>query len=89
MKNYREEWWFPRKVGKETAERLREDYSNTEEKSDEELLWEFGYATHKYENPALWDHVGDASEAYEKLADAFLELLEEYEEKYIWGKESE
>lgn len=68
-----DEWWFPTRVDDKYFARLREDYpEDTEGKSDEEL---HDYYCEGQKYATTWDHTGDAYEQFEKLADAFLELL--------------
>lgn len=64
-------YWYPVLCDKEYFDRLREDYPENAHMSDEEL--------HEYYNDGLkyqilWDHIGDAYEDYEPLADEFLRL---------------
>jgi hypothetical protein len=64
-------WWWPVLCDRAYFTRLREDYPDDADCSDEELHETYAdgqkYAT-------TWDHTGDAYEEYEKLADAFLAL---------------
>lgn len=65
-------YWFPALCDAEYIARLRVDYPEHAEKSDEELHDYFNHGL-KYQN--LWDHVGDAYGDYEPLADSYLEIL--------------
>ena len=67
-------WWFPEVTDAAWVERMRMEYPDeTAAKGDDEVREYFAdgakYAT-------TWDHVGDAYDEYEKLADAYLALLE-------------
>jgi len=66
------EWWFPEICDDEYFKRLRLDYPNRADWSDE-MLHDYFAEGRKYS--ITWDHVGDAYGEYEKLADAYLELL--------------
>lgn len=66
-------YWFPTLCDKEYCKRLREDYPDQAKgMSDEELVEHYNDGA-KYST--TWDHVGDAYEEYEPLADSFLDLL--------------
>ena len=70
--------WYPKLATEEYINRLREDYPHIADGcSDEEVIEEFDHGR-KYVG-LLWDHVGEAYEGYEKLADAFLGQEEEIE----------
>lgn len=70
---YEKEWWFPERADtKEYCQRLREDYPEEAHMDDETLMEHFN-ESRRYS--VTWDHIGDAYAEYEKLADAFLELL--------------
>ena len=65
-------WWYPKRTDQVWLDRIRGDYPDNAGRSDEELreIYADGsrYAT-------LWDHTGDALEQFEKLADAYLDLV--------------
>lgn len=68
-----EPWWFPVLTDDAWIARIRSDYpESTDGMCDDEIRRKYAngrkYAT-------LWDHTGDAYADYEKLADAYLELL--------------
>lgn len=65
-------WWFPQLVGAEYFARLREDYPEKADWSDEQLADHF---TDGWKYVDTWDHLGDARAQFEALADAYLELL--------------
>ena len=67
-------WWFPRVVDQEYFDELREDYPDKAHWTNEELDDYFNEYGRKYS--ITWDHVGDAYEEYEELADAYLKLLD-------------
>ena len=65
-------YWFPEVCDKAYCKRLREDYpEKASGMTDEELIAHYAdgnkYAT-------TWDHVGDAYQDYEPLADSFLAM---------------
>ena len=62
-------WWWPELTDHAYCERLRADYDDKSDWSDDELREHFD-SGRKYAH--LWDHVGDAYEEYEKVADALL-----------------
>ena len=69
--------WFPVLSDDAWVARIREDYpEHTKGMDDDDVRHEYAegrkYAT-------LWDHTGDAYADYEKLADAYLELLAKHE----------
>jgi len=72
-------WWFPVLVDDEYFKRLRDDYPDKSHLSDSELNEYFNEYGRKYS--VLWDHLGDAYEEYEKLADAYLSLLAQLQEE--------
>lgn len=74
------EWWFPTLVDSVLAQRLREDYPQDNHLDDESILAKYEYHG-KY--ATLWDHTGDATEQFEKLADAYHEIR-----NYLLGKET-
>ena len=65
-------YWFPELCDEAYFKRLREDYPDKAEMSDEEL---HDYYNEGRKYAVTWDHVGDAYEEYENLADAFLGLV--------------
>jgi hypothetical protein len=68
------EWWFPALTGDAWIARIREDYpEETQNLSDEEIRDKYADGR-KYAD--LWDHLGDARDDWEKLADAYSNLLE-------------
>jgi hypothetical protein len=62
--------WYPTICDKEYCKRLRQEYPEYDKDSDDEELIDYFNEGRKYE--ILWDHIGDAYEEYEPLADAFL-----------------
>ena len=56
----------------EWCEQMREDYPDKAEWSDDELRDYFDEGS-KYST--TWDHIGDAYNQYEPLADSYLEIL--------------
>lgn len=65
-------WWYPVKCDADYCNQLREDMQDAVYgMSDEELVEEFNDGL-KYQR--LWDHIGDAYEQFEPLAEAYLEL---------------
>ena len=64
--------WFPVPTDSIWLKGIRDNYPNDAHMPDDELRELYNEGA-KYEN--LWDHVGEAYEDYEKLADAYLELL--------------
>ena len=67
-----EKWWKPVLVDGAYFARLRMDYPEDALLSDEALHHHYANGL-KY--ALTWDHVGDAYEEYERLADALLALL--------------
>jgi len=65
-------WWFPQITNQEYCDRLRKDYPEGAKLSNDELIDIYANGR-KY--AVLWDHIGDAYEEYEKLADAYIDLL--------------
>ena len=66
-------WWFPVACDAAHFKQLRDDYpEDTASMSDEELHDHYDDGK-KY--PITWDTISDAYGEYEKLADAYLELL--------------
>ena len=74
MKDYSDKWWFPVLCDEKWYKRIREDYPEMAHESDEYL---HDYYNDQRKYSILWDHVGEAYAEYEKLADAYLELLNE------------
>jgi hypothetical protein len=67
-------WWWPVRMDAEWFARLRSNYPEKVEWSDEELQDYFGEGWDKFTD--TWDHLGDARAEYEHLAEAFLKLVE-------------
>jgi len=78
MKDYSDKWWFPVLCDYEWFKKIREDYPENADESDDFLI---DYYNDGRKYSVTWDHVGDAYADYEELADAFFELLEELEKK--------
>lgn len=68
-------WWWPTEINDEWFATLRADYSDKADWSDGDLLDYFGEGWTEFTD--TWDHLGDARAEYEKLARAFLDLVEE------------
>lgn len=67
-------YWFPTLTDDAWIARVRADYPlETEGMSDE---WVRDTYADGYKYADTWDHLGDARNDYEKLADAYLALLE-------------
>ena len=66
-------WWFPTLTNDEWIARVRADYPDDTRKMDDDDIRERYADGWKYAD--TWDHLGDARAGYEKLADAYLELL--------------
>ncbi len=67
------DWYYPELCDKAYFKRLRENYEESAHRTDEEL--------HDYYNDGAkysttWDHIGDAYNEYEPLADRFYEALD-------------
>jgi hypothetical protein len=70
-------WWFPERTDSEWIARIRADYPDeTVGMEDDEVVDHYADGC-KYAD--TWDNLGDAREAYEALADAYLQLLTERE----------
>lgn len=82
MKDYSGEWWFPIVCDDKYFSRLRDDYPDMAEESDE-YLHAYYNGNRKYS--ITWDYIGEAYEEYEKLADAYFELLEELKKSAMHG----
>lgn len=68
-------WWWPLVTDKAWCDGIRKEYDDdTFEMTDDEIRDEYADGF-KYAD--TWDHLGDAREAYEQLADAFLKLVSE------------
>jgi hypothetical protein len=67
-------WWFPVLCDENYYKQLRDDYPESAGMSDDELHEDYADGR-KY--AVTWDHTGDAYDEYEKLADAYIELLKE------------
>ena len=66
-------WWFPTLTNDEWIAQIRADYpDDTQEKSDD-FIREYYADGWKYAD--TWDNLSEAREEYERLADAYLELL--------------
>jgi hypothetical protein len=65
-------WWWPQRVDDAYLSRLRKDYPEEAHLTDGELLAHFE-CEDKYAH--LWDHLGDAYEQFEPVADLMLKLL--------------
>lgn len=65
------QWWEPVLCDAKWVEEIRKDYPEKSDMDDDELKDYFN-DDRKYQ--ITWDHVGDAYEQYEKLADAYLIL---------------
>jgi hypothetical protein len=68
-------YWWPQLKDDEWRAQLRKDYEEAADMNDEELDDHYGEGANKYVD--LWDHLGDAREEYQYLADAFLKLVAE------------
>lgn len=62
-------WWYPELVDASYLARLREDYPEHAAWGDDELRSHYDCES-RY--GVTWDHIGDAYEEYEPLADAYL-----------------
>lgn len=71
MASKEKEWWEPNLCNKQHFERLRSDYPEHANKNDDEL---HDYFDDRKKYSVTWDHVGDAYDEYEKLADAYVKL---------------
>ncbi len=70
-------WWWPVVIDDAHLARLRDDYPDKAGWSDEALLEYFDEGKEVGAFSLTWDHVGDAYGEYEKLARAFLKLVDE------------
>ena len=67
-------YWWPVLSDESWCDRLRSEYPEHSDKSDEELRDHFADGW-KYAD--VWDHLGDARDDWEGLADAFFEQQKE------------
>lgn len=67
-------WWFPVICDEQYFRRLREDYPEHADMEDDELLEHYNDGC-KY--IITWSGISEGIEEFEKLADAYLKLLEE------------
>ena len=66
-------WWEPTLTDDKWVKSIRKDEpEETKDMTDEDVISEYNEYDRKYE--VLWDHLGDAYEEYEYLADAYLKL---------------
>lgn len=66
-------WWWPQLMDDEWRASLRADYpEDTAGMDDDDLNAKYGEDGWKYVD--TWDHLGDARQQFEALADAFLKL---------------
>lgn len=72
MSKTKKEWWYPKLIDSDYVKKLREDYPDGTQGLDDEMALEKFDNSQKYST--LWDHVGEAYEQFEPLADAYLEL---------------
>jgi len=71
-------WWWPEIIDDDHIARLRADYPETTDNMDDESVLDcFDDGKTKGQFSITWDHLGDAYNEYEKLASAFLRLVEE------------
>jgi len=88
MSEEKKPWWWPVEVNDEYFERLRSDYPDKSEWSNDRLMEYFSDGWEEFSD--TWDHLGDARDEYEKLARAFLNLVKECGKKpadFIESKE--
>ncbi len=71
-------YWFPKLVDNAYLQQLRDDYPEQAHLDDDSLKEHFDLWW-KYAD--TWDHLGDARDEYEKLADAYLALIAKYPEE--------
>jgi hypothetical protein len=72
-------FWYPVLADAAWCNRIREEYPEYASKTDEEIVEEVNEGV-KY--VTCWDNCGDAYYDYEKLADAFLQLVEHCKVEY-------
>ena len=70
MKNEKP-WWYPKLTNSAWCNEKRRDYPSNAHLSDDELRDKYADGR-KYQ--VTWDHVGDAYDDWEKLADAYLAM---------------
>lgn len=75
MSDNKKPWWWPQPVNDEWRARIRADYPEETDGWDDDTLDDHYSDGWKYTD--TWDHLGDARDEYEGLADAFLALVEE------------
>lgn len=66
-------WWFPVLADHQWANRIRADYPENTVGMDDEAIQDQYADGWKYAD--VWDHLGDARAAYEKLADDYLQKI--------------
>ena len=66
-------YWYPTRTDEDWCNEMRERYPEKTEGWNDEQVRDYYANGNKYH--VVWDHVGDAYDDYEKLADAFLESL--------------
>lgn len=66
-----QQWWEPIVTDHSWCERLRHDYPDKADWSDDALRQKYAQGQ-RYQ--VLWDHIGDAYEQFEPLADAYRAL---------------
>jgi hypothetical protein len=68
-------FWWPEPVNDEWRARIRADYpEETQDMDDDDIDDKY---TEGWRYADTWDHLGDAREEYQHLADAFLKLVAE------------
>ena len=70
-------WWYPVLCDEAWCKRIREDYPENAHMDDDELR-DYYNDGRKYQ--ITWDHIGDAYEDWEPLAEAFLALQKDDEQ---------
>jgi hypothetical protein len=66
-------YWFPKLTDDAWIARVRADYPQDTDGMSDEWVRDTYAGGYKYAD--TWDHLGDARHEYEKLADAYLDLL--------------
>ena len=75
MESAEKPYWYPVLTDDAWVARIREDYpEDTNGRSDEWVRESYAHGC-KYAD--VWDHLGDAREDWERLADAYLKLKDE------------
>lgn len=69
-------YWHPLQRQQEFINEMKIDYPEDAHLSDDEIMKKHEEFGRKYS--VCWDHIGDAWNDYEPLADAFIELEEKY-----------